>query len=251
MEIAYYTRTKKFSCDISVNNIFFGNKLERTIFGSEPYLTVTSIVPAVANDAFVLSIYCEHSHYTKLAMVYPVSANSNNASDDAYGRILCDGSKRYGQNIQLHLTSHVLHSGKLVVLSFDGSGDIIDEVETNWIRLEGVPWDMERQLWIAHLKNDKNKECLLKQLSKNIIRVILFSFLGVNNSKSPFLQTKLGSSVSYWAPNVSKDEKVSPTNGGANEGTQEEKVSATNAANEGAANGGDASAIEQEKQEKQ
>ena len=37
----------------------------------------------------------------------------------------------------------------------------------------GIPWKIERIIWIAFYKNNTNRKCLLKLLPKDIVKVIV------------------------------------------------------------------------------
>ena len=54
-----------------------------------------------------------------------------------------------------------------------------------------IEWNVERLIWIAFYKNDKNDKCLIKQLSKDLIIYIL-QLLGrvrnVNDTMNRFVK---------------------------------------------------------------
>ena len=197
----------EFNADISVNRVHFGDQKDWDfIFGSAAFLTLTCLVPDVVNGGFIFCIYCIYSNLTTFILAFPDSD-----VDVIYGRVLCHGGKFFGNRVQLLVTSYEKQCGHLVAVAYDGSLDTNEEHSVTWISLKGIPWDAERVLWIALDKNDKNNDCHLRKVPKDVMRVIIYEFLDVNHCVSPLVQTRVCGSASFNAPNVRPDKEVSAT----------------------------------------
>ena len=55
------------------------------------------------------------------------------------------------------------------------SKDVTGKFCPNWkIRIdEKINWDIERIIWIAFYKNEKNKKCVIQLLPKDVVKSIL------------------------------------------------------------------------------